>query len=195
MALKIVQSGEKVLRQRAAPLTVDQIRSKETQQLIEAMRQTMYEAPGVGLAAPQIGLSLQLAVIEDKAEYQKEAPADFIKERERKPVDFHVIVNPVITLVPGDDVRFFEGCLSVAGATAVVSRARRVQVECLDHKGRPKTIQASGWYARILQHEIDHLYGTLYVDRMLTRTFMTVDNFTRHWKYAREEQWSELLGG
>jgi peptide deformylase len=193
MALKIVQAGEKVLRQHAAVLTVDQIRSKETQQLIDQMRETMHEAPGVGLAAPQIGLPLQLAVIEDKAEYQKDAPAEFIKERERKPVGFHVIVNPVITLEPDDDVAFFEGCLSVAGATAVVKRARRVRVDCLDHKGKPRTINASGWYARILQHEIDHLHGTLYVDRMLTRTFMTVENFSRLWKYARENEWSELL--
>lgn len=193
MALKIVQAGEKVLRQRAAVLTPDQIRSKETRQLIEQMRETMYEAPGVGLAAPQIGLPLQLAVIEDKAEYQKDAPPEFIKERERKPVGFHVIANPVITLEPDDSVAFFEGCLSVAGATAVVKRARRVRVDCLDHKGKPCTINASGWYARILQHEIDHLHGTLYVDRMLTRTFMTVDNFSRLWKYAGENEWGELL--
>jgi peptide deformylase len=193
MALKIVQAGEKVLRQRAALLTADQIRSRETQQLMEQMRQTMYEAPGVGLAAPQIGLPLQLAVIEDKADYQKDTPAEVIKERERKPVAFHVIVNPVITLEPGDEAAFFEGCLSVAGATAVVSRARRVRVDCLDHKAKPRTIHATGWYARILQHEIDHLNGTLYLDRMLTRTFMTVENFGKYWKYAGREQWGELL--
>jgi peptide deformylase len=193
MGLTIVQTGEKVLRQRAHPLSHDQIRSKETRQLIDAMRETMYAAPGVGLAAPQIGLPLQVAVIEDKAEYHKDAPADFIQQRERNPVPFHVIINPVITLEPGDAVEFFEGCLSVAGATAIVARARRVQVDCLDHKGKPQTIQASGWYARILQHEIDHLYGTLYLDRMLTRTFMTVDNFTKYWKFASREEWSELL--
>jgi peptide deformylase len=193
MALKIMQAGEKVLRRRAALLTVDQIRSRETQQLIEEMRVTMHEAPGVGLAAPQVGLPLQLAVIEDKAEFQADTPPAFIKERQREAVAFHVIVNPVITVAPGDDVEFFEGCLSVAGATAVVSRARRVRVDCLDHKGKPRTIHAAGWYARILQHEIDHLHGTLYLDRMLTRTFMTVDNFARLWKHAGKEQWSELL--
>ncbi len=182
-----------VLRQKAAPLAADQIRSRETQQLIDQMRETMHEAPGVGLAAPQVGVSLQLAVIEDKAEYQKDAPPEAVKERERKPVAFHVIVNPVISLEPGDDVEFFEGCLSVAGATAVVARARRVRVDCLDHKGKPRVIHASGWYARILQHEIDHLQGRLYLDRMLTRTFMTVDNFGRLWKYANKKEWSQLL--
>jgi peptide deformylase len=189
MRLKIVQAGEKVLRQRARALTLDEIRNREIQELIESMRETMHDAPGVGLAAPQVGLGLQLAVIQDTAD----AAAEYLKERERKPVDFHVLINPVITLEPGDDVSFFEGCLSVAGSTAVVSRARRVRVDCLDHKGQERTIHATGWYARILQHEIDHLHGTLYVDRMLTRTFMTVDNFTRYWKSAGREDWGELL--
>src|SRR5579875_2367265 len=97
MRLKIVQAGEAVLRQRPRPLTPDEIDSRETQQLIESMRETMYDAPGVGLAAPQIGLPLQLAVIEDKPEYTRDAPAGFLKERERKPVPFHVIINPVLT--------------------------------------------------------------------------------------------------
>ena len=194
MQLNIIQAGEKVLRQRANPLSVEDLRARETRQLIESMRETMYSAPGVGLAAPQIGLPVQLAVIEDKAEYQRDSPPEFLKERDRQPVPFQVLVNPVITLEPGDDVAFFEGCLSVSGATAVVARARRVRVDCLDHKGKPCTIHASGWYARILQHEIDHLHGMLYLDRMLTRTFMTLDNFNRYWKTAPALAWRELLG-
>ena len=182
MRLKIVQVGEAVLRKQAKALTPDEIRSRETQQLIEWMRETMYDAPGVGLAAPQIGLGLQLAIIEDKPENMKDAPADFIKERERKPVPFHVLINPKISLQGPADVEFFEGCLSLAGFTAIVPRARKVKVECIDHKGNPKVIEASGWYARILQHEIDHLAGTVYVDRMYPRTLMSVENFNRHWK-------------
>ena len=182
MNLKIVQVGETVLRCPAKPLTVDEIRSHETQQLIEWMRATMYDAPGVGLAAPQIGLGMQLAVIEDKPEYLKDAAADLLKERERKPVPFHVIINPKITLDGPSDVEFFEGCLSLAGFTAMVARAHKVKVECLDHKGTPRVIEASGWYARILQHEIDHLNGTVYIDRMYPRTLMSMDNFNRYWK-------------
>jgi peptide deformylase len=192
MRLKIVQLGENVLRRRAAELKPDQIKGREIQELIEFMRETMYDAPGVGLAAPQVGLPLQLAVIEDRPENLRDAPAEFLKERERKPVPFHVIINPKITLEPGEDVSFFEGCLSLAGFTAVVPRARRVKVECLDHNGTPRVIQASGWYARILQHEIDHLYGTVYVDRMLPRTFMNLDNFNRYWKSA---SMAEVLKG
>jgi peptide deformylase len=182
MRLKIVQVGEAVLRQQAKELSAGDIRGRETQELIEWMRETMHDAPGVGLAAPQIGLALQLAVIEDKAENMKEATADFLKERERKPVAFHAIINPKMTLQGAADVEFFEGCLSLHGFTAVVPRARRVKVECLNHKGEAKVIDATGWYARILQHEIDHLRGTVYIDRMRARTFMSVENFNRHWK-------------
>lgn len=180
--LKIAQVGEAVLRQRAKALTADEIRGREVQDLIDWMRQTMHDAPGVGLAAPQIGLSLQLAVIEDKPEYTRDAPADTIKERERKPVPFHVIINPKLTPDPGSEVSFFEGCLSLSGFTAMVPREHDIKVECLDHRGESKVIRAAGWYARILQHEIDHLHGTLYVDRMHSRTFMTVENFNRYWK-------------
>jgi peptide deformylase len=182
MRLKIVQAGEAVLRQAAQPLSTKQLASREIQELIEWMRETMHDAPGVGLAAPQVGIALQLAVIEDKPEYTRDASSEFLKERERTPVPFHVIVNPEIELEDGAPVEFFEGCLSVAGFTAVVARARRVQVRCLDHRGKSRTIQASGWYARILQHEIDHLAGTLYIDRMQSRTFMNVENYNRYWK-------------
>ncbi len=177
-----MQVGEAVLRQQAKTLTAGEIRSRETQELIEWMRETMHDAPGVGLAAPQIGLGLQLTVIEDKPENLKDAPADLLKERERKPVPFHVLINPKITLEGPADVEFFEGCLSLSGFTALVPRARKVKVEYLDHKGNEKAMEASGWYARILQHEIDHLQGTVYIDRMYTRTLMTGDNFNRYWK-------------
>jgi len=180
MRLKIMQVGEPVLRERARELTADEIRSRETQELIEWMRETMHDAPGVGLAAPQVGLALQLAVIEDKPEYTEKAPPEVLKERERSPVPFHVIVNPKITLHDGQPVSFHEGCLSLAGFTAIVPRARRVTVECLDHEGRPRKIQGSGWYARILQHEIDHLHGSIYIDRMDSRTLATVENFNRY---------------
>ena len=182
MRLKIVQAGEDVLRQNARPLSPSEITSRAIQDLIDSMRETMHDAPGVGLAAPQIGESLQLAVIEDKPDYTRDTPAAVLKDRERKPVPFHVLINPKITLKDHAGVEFFEGCLSLAGFTAVVPRARKVRVDCLDRNGEPKVIDASGWYARILQHEIDHLNGTLYIDRMYPRTFMGLENFSRFWK-------------
>jgi peptide deformylase len=185
--LKIAQVGEPVLRQKARELSLEELASAETRALIAHMRETMRDAPGVGLAAPQVGIPLQIAVIEDPEELLAAMPAEQLAERERRPVSFHVIVNPVImkpTATPSGEekVEFFEGCLSLAGFSAVVPRARKVRVECLDEQGRAQVIEASGWYARILQHEIDHLHGTLYIDRMRSRTFMSLDNFNRFWK-------------
>lgn len=182
MKLKIVQAGEPVLRQQGREMTRDEIRSRTTQELIEWMRQTMYDAPGVGLAAPQVGLGLQLAIIEDKPEYIKAVASERVKEMRRQAVPFHVIVNPKIALDNGAPAEFFEGCLSLTGLMALVPRSARVHVDCLDHNGEPKHIDASGWYARILQHEIDHLQGGLYIDRMFTRSLMPVEQYNRHWK-------------
>jgi peptide deformylase len=191
--LNIVQTGDPILRQQARPLDPKEIRSKEIQTLIEQMRETMVAAPGVGLAAPQVGISLQLAVIEDRAEYHKDAsPAD-LALRERRPVPFHVVINPELTITGNDKAEFFEGCLSVEGYSALVSRARTVTVKCLDAFGEPNFIEASGWYARILQHEIDHLRGTLYIDRMKARTFTTLDNWGRFSKGKPIQEIRDLI--
>src|SRR5258708_1951244 len=182
MKIEIVQAGNPVLRQRARQLSVTEIRSREMQKLIETMRECMHEAPGVGLAAPQLGLGLQLAVIEDREEYHKEVSEALLAERERRPVPFHAIINPILEEIGEERAEFFEGCLSVAGFSALVSRSRVVRVNCLDEWGVSRVIEASGWYARILQHEIDHLNGTLYIDRMRTRSFTTMENLVEYWK-------------
>src|ERR1700719_1334376 len=142
MGLTIVQAGEPVLRQVSRALAAAEIVLPATQQLIEDMRETMQDAPGVGLAAPQIGLPLQLAVIEDREEYMKDFTKEMLAERERKPVAFEVIINPVLTLESEPEVEFFEGCLSLPGLVALVPRARKVKVECLDALGKPKVIRA-----------------------------------------------------
>lgn len=188
MKLKIVQAGDPVLRQQSRPLTKDEIRSASIQLLIELMRDTMREAPGVGLAAPQIGKSLQLAVIEDRADYLARLSADELEETQRAEIPFHVIINPKLTLLGKSSATFFEGCLSVAGYQAVMDRTLNVRVECLNERGEEITIKAQGWYARILQHEIDHLNGTLYVDRMKTRTLTTGENMHRFWNNQSIEQ-------
>lgn len=192
--MKILQVGEAVLRRPAKALSPRELRSRKIQALIDSMREAMHEAPGVGLAAPQVGVPLQIAVIEDKPEYTATALPEFLAARERKPVPFRVIVNPKISLGNDSRLEFFEGCLSLAGFTAVVPRAHQVTVECLDEKGEPKLIHACGWYARILQHEVDHLLGTLYIDRMHSRTFMSVDNFNTVWKDKPIEEVLDLCG-
>ncbi len=182
MTQPITTIGDPVLRQVTRTLTRPEILSTEIQKLIERMRETMHAAPGVGLAAPQIGLPLSLAVIEDKAEYSAALTRAQVAERERLPVPFQVIINPVVTLESNANVEFFEGCLSLAGLVALVPRARQVRVECLDHRGEPQVLRANGWYARILQHESDHLAGTLYVDRMHSRSLCTTDHYTSSWR-------------
>jgi peptide deformylase len=194
MRLKIDMVGEPVLRQAARPLASMEIRSTNIQNLIEHMRETMNDAPGVGLAAPQVGMPLQLAVIEDKQEYFAGCSDEQLIERERRPVPFHVIINPKLQFHSPAEVEFFEGCLSLPGHTAVVPRARDVRVECLDEKGERRLIEASGWYARILQHEIDHLQGTLYLDRMLSRTFCCVEIHRRFWKNKSVAEVKAALG-
>lgn len=193
MKLQIVQAGDPVLRKQARPLTKDEITSPSIQQLIELMRETMHEAPGVGLAAPQIGLSIQLAVIEDQPEYLAHHSAEELAELQRSAVPFHVIINPKLSFPDNAHAEFFEGCLSVEGYQAIVNRALNVRVECLNERGEEITIEAHGWYARILQHEIDHLNGTLYIDRMKTRTLTTGENMFRFWgKRSIEEVLAEL---
>jgi peptide deformylase len=192
--LKIVQAGHPVLRNRARELAVKEIRSRAIQELIDRMRETMRDAPGVGLAAPQIGEPLQLAVIEDRDEYQRNVSEERLDLLERRPVPFHVIINPRITLKPAKDpVRFFEGCLSVTGMMGLVPRALDVHVDALDERGEPVSIDAHGWHARILQHEIDHLGGVLCIDRMYSRTLMTQENYAQYWgARSIDEIWQEI---
>lgn len=178
---EIVQVGEPVLRQRARAVTPEELASSELQQLIVDMRETMRKAPGVGLAAPQIGESLQLVVIEDPPAYHAKLTPEELAAREREAVPFHVLVNPTLTIRTEEVVSAFEGCLSFAGFQMIVPRARKVRVEALDENGQRIVKVATGWYARILQHEVDHLNGIVCCDRMESRTLTTTANFTKHW--------------
>lgn len=179
--LEIIQAGNPVLRNIAKPLSKEEILSPSIQQLILLMKNTV-ENVGVGLAAPQVGIPLQIAVIEDRKEYYiNNLTTEEIQQRDRHPVPFHVIINPKLTLIDSEKkATFYEGCLSVAGFSGKVSRALKVEVEALNEKGEPIRIIAKGWYARILQHEIDHLNGILYIDRMQTQTFTTFENYKKY---------------
>lgn len=179
--LNIVKIGEPVLRILARELSKEEILSPEIQQLIEEMKYTMRNAPGVGLAAPQIGIPLQLIVIEDMN--HSHLTEKQIQERHRSKVPFHVLINPHLFIEEEEEtVQFFEGCLSVPGLVAIVPRAKSVKVECLNEHAELIVINATGWYARILQHEIDHVNATLFIDRAKLSTLMTEENYIQHWK-------------
>ena len=180
--LRIVQAGDPVLRKAARELTPEEIILPAIRQLTGWMKDTMRDAQGVGLAAPQIGLSIQLAVIEDRAEYLRGATPQQIAERGREEVPFFALFNPRIVRASEETAEFFEGCLSLSGFAALVRRSLHVTVEYLDESAQSQRIEARGWFARILQHEIDHLNGRLYIDCMEPRSFATSENLARYWK-------------
>lgn len=184
-----LETSETTLRQQARELSIEEIQSNEVQLLIREMKEIMRNAPGVGLAAPQIGLSIQLAVIEDPEERLNQLPKEILKDRSRTPIPFHVIINPKIIRLDGKINYFFEGCLSIQNRVRITPRYDLVEVKYLDENGSPKTITAHGWYARILQHEIDHLNGKLYVDLADPKTDMEVnDEFKRQWANALSDE-------
>lgn len=132
---------------------------QEFQQLVDDMIETMREAPGVGLAAPQVGESLQLVVIEFGSEDDEEAPKKL-----------YVIVNPEIVKRSEELVTDLEACLSVPDLAGEVERHQSIVVKALNRHGQPLKLSPKGWLARIFQHEIDHLNGVLYIDHA-TRVF------------------------
>jgi peptide deformylase len=177
----IVQAGHPVLRSPARPVEPDAIRSKEMQALVRRMIEAMRRAPGVGLAAPQIGVGLQVIVLEDDERLMGRLSPEERALRGRVAWPTTVLFNPQLTLIGDAKATFFEGCLSVSGWSALVERSLEVEVTGLDGNGEPVVHRASGWPARIFQHEVDHLRGTLYVDRMMTRTFGWNDEVTAYW--------------
>jgi peptide deformylase len=184
MLLKLYQAGQPVLRKRAKEATKQQLASKQTQDVIDFMIATLRDAPGVGLAAPQVGESLRIIIVEDKAKYHEPLHPPLLQEQGRKPVSLRVLVNPEIEIIEPKTATYFEGCLSAEGYVAAVPRARSVKVTALDRHGKPVVLSANDWFARILQHEIDHLNGRLYVDCMLPESFMTQKNYSLLWRKA-----------
>lgn len=166
----IVQVGDKVLRQPAREVPSALIGTPALHALVSIMIEVMRRAPGVGLAAPQIGVPLRLFVAEDPPPGVEEVPGSLREERGRVALPLKVLINP--SVVPHGDAQatFYEGCLSMRGYGALVPRWSAVRVSGLDHEGSAVSLALSGWPARIMQHEMDHLEGTLYVDRMLSRS-------------------------
>jgi peptide deformylase len=153
----IIQPDNPVLRRKAR--AVENPNTAETQKLIDDMIATMREAPGVGLAAPQVAVSQRIAVIE-YGEAPEGAPEDF--EPDKK---LYVVVNPEIVARSEEMVEGAEGCLSLPGYAGNVMRHEAITIRALNRKGKPIKIKARDWLARIFQHEIDHLDGVLFIDR------------------------------
>lgn len=181
MILKVARLGHPVLRRKARPIPVKKISSPAIQAFIEDLIQTMREYDGVGIAAPQVHVSAQIAVIEvNRNPRYPKAPK----------VPLQVLINPRIRLIgsgkPVGSVKVedWEGCLSVAELRGRVPRWRSVLVEAYNAKGEPVRFRADGFHARVIQHEWDHLQGKVFLDRM--RGFQTLTHLTEFSRYWAE---------
>ncbi|MGY6020058.1 peptide deformylase [Streptomyces spinosirectus] len=187
--LPIVAAGDPVLR-RGAERFDGQLDAALLARFVEALRVTMHAAPGVGLAAPQVGVPLRLAVIEDPAP----VPEEVRLVRGRVPLPFRVLVNPSYEPAGSGRAAFFEGCLSVPGWQAVVVRPAEVRLTGQDEHGRALDEVFTGWPARIVQHETDHLDGTLYLDRAEPRSLSSNEAMAERWTQPTPEEAARALG-
>jgi peptide deformylase len=169
--MRITTIGDPVLRERADEVSAEELRSPEIQELIDALIETRREAGGAGLAAPQVGVSKRIAVVEvDKATRYKYKPL----------VPLTVIVNPVIEPLSDETLVINEGCLSIPDLRGDVPRYIRARVNYLDRNGAECSEVVEGLTAGTFQHEVDHLDGVLLVDRADPRTLSTWEQFARH---------------
>ena len=177
--LDIIPIPNPILRQKTRPITKF---NAELQQLIDDMIETMREAPGVGLAAPQIGNPLKLTVIETLADEDEDGNEI---EGSRQ---VYVLANPEIIWESREELLGVEGCLSIPGYLGEVARAEKIRVRAQDRMGRKIRLRLSGWTARIFQHEIDHLNGILFIDKLTDKeNFWTEEDFYAMQQEADEE--------
>lgn len=178
--LKIARMGHPVLRQAAAAVDPATVTTPDFQRLLDDMVETMRDADGVGLAAPQVHRSVRAIVAEVRAGNPRYPDAEGLP--------LTVLVNPRIVGASQEVEQGWEGCLSIPDLRGVVPRAASVEVHALDRAGQPVIVEAEGFFARILQHEIDHLDGVLFLDRMTDlKTLTFLKEFERYWLPASEE--------
>ncbi|MGQ0811565.1 MAG: peptide deformylase [Nitrospiraceae bacterium] len=166
--LKIAKLGNPVLRKPALPVDIQEIKQADFQQLIDDMLETMHEEEGIGLAAPQVSESRQVVVMEYKGD------GGFPQT---------VLINPTIVYYGPNQVENWEGCLSVDGLRGKVPRPSMVRVKAQDRYGSPLDFEAFGLYAVCIQHEMDHLIGKVFLDRMTDMsTLSQMEEFDQYWR-------------
>jgi len=166
----IAKLGNPILRQMAAKVDPRDIRTKELQRFIDDLFETMLDEPGIGLAAPQVSRSIQLVVLGCEGESEDGFPNT-------------VLINPKIVFYGPQQEENWEGCLSVDGLRGKVTRPAVVRVQALDRDGKSIDFEATGLYAVCIQHEMDHLIGKLFVDRMTDMSTLTqLHEFGRYWQ-------------
>jgi peptide deformylase len=184
--LEIVTVGDPVLRERAREVTAEELRSEPVQQLIDDMIETKRAADGAGIAANQVGETLRIAIVEVEAGNPRYPY--------KPPVPLTVVVNPELEPVGDEQVEIVEGCLSVPDLRGAVPRFEAVRVRYLDREGEPHEEIRRGLTAGTFQHEVDHLDGILFLDRVRDpRTFSTWEQFDRHGRAMFEERAREIV--
>ena len=161
----VIRLGHPVLRQRSQSLFVDEMRSKETADLIQDLRDTMQACSGLGIAAPQINVSKQVVIIKIPENNERYGSLEASEE--------FVLINPVINTLNGPTQGYWEGCLSVPGLRGYVNRPSNITVDYYNQHGLLCSKVISGFLATVFQHEIDHLQGKLFVDRVLDTRLLT----------------------
>jgi peptide deformylase len=175
--LKVARLGHPILRNPAPAVSPDQIGSPELLKLIRDMVETMIEYDGVGLAAVQVHEARQMAVLE---------VANNPRYPDKPAVPLTVLINPKITPLSEELEEDWEGCLSVPEMRGRVPRYKNIRVQALDARGREMIFDASGFHARVIQHEWDHLQGKVYLDRMRDLSTLThLLEFARYWMEDR----------
>ena len=176
--LKVARMGHPVLRAKARPLSASEIRLPDVQRLIDDMFDTMHEYQGVGLAAPQVHESVRIFV----AGFAADRDEDEDDDPEARHVPQLALINPEITPVGREQVEDWEGCLSIPDIRGRVPRARQISVKAYDRHGKRIEMKVSGFTARVIQHETDHLDGVLFFDRMTRLETLTfLEEFGRYW--------------
>ncbi|XP_033490252.1 peptide deformylase, mitochondrial [Epinephelus lanceolatus] len=171
----VCQVGDPVLRSHAAAVDPAAITGPEIQKVINTMVKVMRQLECVGLSAPQVGVPLRILALEYPEKMLRESSPASREARGLSMQPLRIFVNPQLRVLDGRSVVFQEACESISGFSATVPRYLSVEVSGLNEKGEAVTWQASGWPARILQHEMDHLDGILYIDRMDSKTFININ--------------------
>ena len=184
MPLRVTFFNEPILRQTGESITVF---DDELADLCDEMVDTMYEHEGIGLAAQQIGKALMLCVIDVPT--SRDSTFQFTLDGKSPPAELimpMVLINPVVETLPGIETVYEEGCLSFPGITGNVCRPDKVRVTFKDHQGDPHVMECNGLLGRCVQHEVDHLNGVLFIDRMDEESLKIVDSRIR--KLKKETQ-------
>jgi len=162
----IVQLGDPALRRKCAEVPVEKIKGKEVRDVLAAMHAALIRYDGVGLSAPQVGVALQILMVQVTARQLDMWTVEAQEERQMKELPLRVLINPVITPADNTQVTMRESCCSMHGFSGPVARAQAVHVKGRNEEGEEVSWKSSGWEARILQHEVDHLHGKMFIDKV-----------------------------